>query len=258
MDTKEIKTHKHHGHRQRLKDKVRKFGLKALSEHEMVELLLTYTIPRRDTNALAHDMIDSYDNISNLIDANYNDLLKIKGVGEETALFFKVVSNLFDIYKSKSHKEEIKMNSVAAGVRYFRTHYSVRKAEKLVVLCISKMGRVVSVFELDGNNDSSVVFDIKTLTDNINRENTSAIMLFHTHPNGLVTPSVEDVQITQTIFNIAACLGIWCLDHLIFNEEKHFSFRDNNLMVEIQKNCKILFPHVNFTELETINNYYQK
>lgn len=257
VNKQENKEHKHHGHRQRLKDKVRKNGLSSLSEHEIIELLLTYTIPRRDTNALAHDMLDSYSSISGLIDANYKDLQKINGVGEETALFFKVVSQLFDIYKSKSNVKSVKIDSVYAGVNYFRSHYSVRKVEKLVVLCISKIGRVVSAFEVDGENDSSVSFDMKFITDNINRENTSSIVLYHTHPNGDVNPSKEDMEITQRIFNICAVMGIMCLDHIIFNEDKHFSFRDNHLIEIMEKNCNILFPYIDFKELENKNNFYK-
>ena len=112
--TKKIE-HSHVGHRQRLKDKVRKTDLKSLSEHEIIELLLTYTIPQKDTNELAHTILSTFRTISNSIDADYEDLLKIKGIGEETALFFKVLSNLMGIYKDSKGREEGRSQARSKG-----------------------------------------------------------------------------------------------------------------------------------------------
>ena len=89
----------HGGHRQRLKDKVRQNGLTSLSLHEVLELILTYTIPQKDTNQLAHELIDTYGGFSKVLEADYYDLMKNKGVGEETALFLSMLPRLFDIFK---------------------------------------------------------------------------------------------------------------------------------------------------------------
>ena len=99
------KPNPHVGHRQRLKDKVRKADLEILSSHEILELLLTYTIPYKDTNALAHELLQTFCSLDRCIDAHYFDLQKIKGIGEETALFFKVLSNLIDVYKKSKNSD---------------------------------------------------------------------------------------------------------------------------------------------------------
>ena len=86
------KDNPHKNHRSRLKNKVRKYGLECLEAHEVLELLLTYTIPRKDTNPIGHDLLDCFGTFSNVIDADYFDLLKVKGIGEESALFFNILA----------------------------------------------------------------------------------------------------------------------------------------------------------------------
>ena len=83
----------HSGHRSRLRNRVKKYGLDSLNEHEVLELLLGYAIPRKDTNPLAHNLINYFGSFAKVIDADFYDLLKVKGVGEETALFVKVLSS---------------------------------------------------------------------------------------------------------------------------------------------------------------------
>ena len=101
--------HNHAGHRQRLKDKVRKTRLTTLAEHEIIELLLTYTIPRKDTNPIAHELLKTFSSIDRVIDANVRDLQKVNGVGEETALFFKILSQLFGVYRQSKENYKDKL-----------------------------------------------------------------------------------------------------------------------------------------------------
>ena len=95
----------HKNHRSRLKTKVKNHGLECLAYHEVLELLLTYTIPRKDTNPTAHKLIEYFGSFSNVLDANYHDLLKVDGVGPESALFLNFLSQLMEMYnKTKTLK----------------------------------------------------------------------------------------------------------------------------------------------------------
>ena len=245
--------HPHVGHRQRLKDKVRKVGLEALSEHEIIELLLTYTIPQKDTNELAHTILNTFGSIANSIDANYNDLLKIKGVGEETALFFKVMANLMCVYKnSKGNKENVILNSTSKSVEYYRKHYFIGKKEEMKILCLSKKGSVVSVAEINGQDDTSVNFNIKDFVDKINKDNVDSIVVFHTHPNGGVEPSREDIFATQKILNVCVILGIKLSDHIILNETSQFSFKHSGLLNELENNILKTSSTLDYNEISNL------
>ena len=214
----------HSGHRSRLRNRVKKYGLNSLNEHEVLELLLGYVIPRKDTNPLAHNLVNYFGSFAKVIDADFYDLLKVKGVGEETALFVKVLSSFMPIYKeSKAKEDDLTIKNTLQAINYFRKRFDVKDKEFMHVICLSKTCKLVSSFSFDGKNDSEINFNFKTFMDKINKENVDSVMMFHTHPHGTVEPSVEDLKTTQRCVHFASVCGIKFLDHLIFNETEHSS-----------------------------------
>lgn len=229
MQQKKINTHK--DHRKRLKIKVKNHGLECLAYHEILELILTYSIPRRDTNPIAHNLIDYFGSFSNVIDANYYDLLKVEGVGPESALLINVLSSFMEIYnKSKLEKQVSILNSTSKCVRFFRDFYSIKTNEFMVMACLSKNKKVVKTFLYKGHDDTEISFDIRQIANRINDHGIHSIVLFHTHPFGKVEPSESDLSTTQTIINICLMNGIDFDDHIIFNESEHYSFKQNYLI----------------------------
>lgn len=245
----------HAGHRNRLREKVRKSGLKTLSEHEMIELLLTYAIPRQNTNPLAHSLLNYFGSLSKVIDADYYDLLKVKGVGEESALFLKIISSFIQEYReSKAKEETVIIKNTLDGIKYFRNMFLLDGKELMHVICLSKMGKVVSAFSFEGKNDAEVKFDFKTFMDKINQENVTSIMMFHTHPKGKVEPSYNDLQTTQRCVYISSLMGINFLDHLILNESEHYSMHQKGYIETMKKNSlKLVLPYELDDDLFKVN-----
>ncbi len=216
----------HKNHRNRLKAKVNKFGLECLEYHEILELLLTYTIPRKDTNIIAHDLIDNFNSFANVIDADYHDLMKVDGVGPESALFLNVLSQFMEIYnKSKLEASTYVLNSTDQAVGFFRDSYRIKNYEFMVVACLSKTNRVVKTYLCKGRDETEVTFDLKKIINSINDAGVDSVVLFHTHPNGSVSPSEEDVATTQSFLNMCLINGINLYDHIILNESEHYSFK---------------------------------
>ena len=227
----------HSGHRSRMREKVRNGGLNALSEHEVVELLLNYAIPRQNTNPLAHKLIDNFGSLSNVIDADYYDLLKVDGVGSESALFFTIISSLIKLYKiNKAQDEDIIIRNTFDAVKYFRNRFGVDKKEIMHIACMSKSHKVVSSFNFEGSSDSEVNFNLKTFMDKINQDNVNSIIMFHTHPYGDVTPSDSDLQTTQRCVYMANLMGINVDDHLILNEKEFCSMNQMGYIETMRKN----------------------
>ena len=239
--------HNHAGHRQRLKDKVRKTRLTTLAEHEIIELLLTYTIPRKDTNPIAHELLKTFSSIDRVIDANVRDLQKVNGVGEETALFFKILSQLFGVYKQSKENYKDKLLTTQQSIEYFRKRHEILADEYMVVVCLSKAGVVNSTFYIYGDCEDEIRIDIKTFADKINQKNTSSIVVFHTHPEGEIEPSMADLKTTQDIFNICSVMKIKLADHIIVNETEHFSFAGKGLIEQMERNYNRNYP--NYTKL---------
>ena len=210
--------HKHAGHRQRLKNKVRMNGLKSLSIHEVLELLLTYTIPQKDTNGLAHELIDKYNGFANVLDADYKDLMNTNGIGEETALFLSIFPDIFELYKkNKAKDQDVKLACPRDCVEYFRKNYELRKTEYLYIIGINNMNKIVKTFEIEGVNDTNINLGLKDFAQMISVKTLTGLILFHTHPNGKVIPSNEDIETTQKIFDICSIMGVSLLDHIILN-----------------------------------------
>ncbi len=224
----------HDGHRERLRQKIRKFGINAMPEHEVLELLLTYAIPRKDTNKLAHILLNTFGSLANVLDAEPLALTKIKGIGKEAALFLSMLPNLFSMYRqNKLMRKKIFLKNINDCVKFFRANYEVERVEKFYAVCLNDTGKVVKTYEFSGNDSSSVAINLKRFISNVSDDNISCLLLFHTHPDGTVAPSQEDISTTQEIYTVCRLLGIDLADHIIFNETEHFSLGKTNFMDNI-------------------------
>ncbi len=214
----------HKGHRQRLKEKVKNNGISSLSKHEVLELLLTYTIPQKDTNALAHELINQFGSFSSVLDASYEELLKADGVGNETALFLSMLPNVFEVYKANKTETKIRtIKNTEDCIIYFRQNFEVQNNECFYLVCMNKLGKPIKTITIKGSTDHNISLNIREITEKINSVNTFAVLMYHTHPKGKVLPSEADLSATQNIINICALLNIVFCDHLIFNEYTHLS-----------------------------------
>lgn len=230
-------SHSHGGHRQRIKDKVRKSGLDVLSEHEVLEVILMYSIPYKDTNELAHELIDRFGSIAGVLDASRKALKQVKGVGEETALFLTILPQLFKIYKLKKGANNVSiLKNVRSCIDYFRQNFEITNREVFYIICLDKTFRVIDKHIFDGDNIAKVTIDIKKFTEIIINPAVSALVLFHTHPNGSPKPSEDDLEATQSILNLCEMLNVTFCDHIIFNETDSFSLGQNGYINQMALN----------------------
>ncbi len=247
--------HDHQGHRQRLKDRVREYGIHSLKEHEVLELLLTYTIPQKDTNPTAHALLNTFGSLANVLDAKKSELMKVKGIGEETALFLSTLPGIYEMYKQGKNTEKISiLKNQDACVRYFRENYVIKNQEYFYIVCLNSSYKVIKTNVIEGNNSSSISVNLKEFPDIVSGKDISAIVLFHTHPFGDVTPSMDDINTTQQIFNMCMVLRIQLCDHIIFNEESYFSFGENMLLDKMRANFEKVFPSNKLT-IEGLRQY---
>lgn len=222
--------------------------LEGLEYHEVLELFLTYTIPRKDTNPIAHKLIERFGSFANVVDANYFDLKKVDGVGHESALFLNMLSSFIEVYnKSKLERQTVFLNSTGSAVKFFRSHFRVKDNEFMVLACLSKNNRVVKTFTYVGFDDDEVSFDLKNVVNDINDDGVRKVVVFHTHPNGSVNPSLEDVIATQKLINVCMVHGVDFEDHIILNEAEHFSFKRKRLVDTMKQRWADFFtPNSNF------------
>ena len=225
--------HNHAGHRQRIKNRVKKFGLKSLEVHEILEVLLTYSIPRKDTNALAHNLLHNFSNFSCIIDAEPSQLKVIKGVGEETVLFFSILKDFVDIYlENKKEDKVLKLDTTLKCIEYFRNHFQFKAVECFYVFCLTKTGIYSHHFVVEGESDVEIDFPVQALADNISADKVKKVVVMHTHPKGDISPSLTDIQTTDRIISICTVMGAELVDHVILNETTYFSFKRSGFIKE--------------------------
>ena len=232
----------HEGHRQRLKNKFIEFGLDAFSEHEILELMLTYSIPYKDTNELDHTLLNEFDSLYGVLNAEYDELIKVNGIGRETAIYLNLLKQFYTKYEvSKDNHTNYILENLKAAVAFFRKRYTVEKKEDFYCLCLTNKYSLLKVIKFEGKDDTSVDFNIKDLLAKITATQASSVIFMHTHPFGSVSPSKQDIDMTYKLFVQCRLLGINLYDHIILNEKDYFSMKDILREMEKQFDSNLTF-----------------
>ncbi len=225
--TSNSKPNLHSGHRQRLKNKFVEFGLDSFNEHEVLELILTYAIPYKDTNELAHNLLNMYGSIYDVCNAKYEDLIANRGIKRESAIFLNLLAQFSDYMYSKKDRGNIKsLNNIKSIISYFRKKHIVKDKEEFFCLCLSSNYALIKEIKIEGIDDLSVSFDFKLLLSQITATHCSSVVFIHTHPHGQCIPSKEDIDITFKLLVGCKLLGIELSDHIIFNEDDYYSMKN--------------------------------
>jgi DNA repair protein RadC len=218
------------GHRMRLKQKYITAGIQAFSDYEIIELLLSYAIPRRDTKPLAKELIRQFGSIKEVIDADLADLKKIDGIGEHTAILFSLAKELSSLYLKKKAKEKVQISCTSELIDFCRTTLGGKKDEEFWLIYLNVQNRIIEFERMQkGTVDQAFVYP-RQILENALQKKASAIILVHNHPSGNVRPSDADIRITRTICEKSRILEIAVHDHIIIGRDSFFSFREEGLM----------------------------
>lgn len=224
----------HKGHRQRLKNKVRNNGLESLNEHEILELLLTYSIPYKDTNELAHRLLLNYGDLGKVLKGEKQELMTFNGVGEESALFLSVLGQLHNYLNKMGDKKPAKLTNVFECVNFFRNNIDIERYETAYMVLTDKQFRLTRVELIGEGTPFGVGIDKEKLNKIIALTDSKNVIFFHTHPHGSAKPSGADVNATKDLLYLCKVIGVNFFDHIILNETEYYSFRNENLLNSLQ------------------------
>ncbi len=236
------KANVHAGHRSRFRHALTASQWESCNEHQLLEYMLSVVIPRRDTNPLAHDLIEEFGSLANVLDASCYDLMQIKGVGEVTATFLHSIPSLFKAYKLSKVAEKPTLTCASNVFKYFGTAFNHMPMEEFHILCVDSSGRLISKKLVAKGSNNEVAFSLKTVLEYAIRTQAAGIILMHNHPNGEPKPSPEDVKLTHQIYNNLMLNGIAVLDHLIVGRQdnSYYSFKQSGLMDDFDKKLRTL------------------
>lgn len=225
----------HDGHRQRLKQRALSAGLDAMPEHEVLELLLTYTIPYKDVNPLAHKLIDHFGSLSEVLDAGYDQLRVFNGVGDSTATFLSLFPEFCSKYLSSRNIGTIILKETYQAINYFKSFIIPKDVEEFYVFCLDGKYQLKKTIKVEGDSASSVTFSVKMFAEKIANKKYSYILIMHNHPGNNVQPTMSDISATTRIMQICQSIGIKLHDHLILGTTKYYSFKNNHTLQEIEE-----------------------
>lgn len=219
----------HDGHREKMRRRFQETGLEGFADHEALELLLYYAIPRRDTNELAHRLLTRYGSLSALLQAPIEDLRRVEGVGESAAVLLKLVPAF--VYKAqRSAGQETVLNSTEKAGRYLFSCFAGERNEVIYQLCLDRKGKLLARKRLSEGGSAAAELNIRRLVENALLSSASAVILSHNHPSGIALPSREDYATTQQAQDALRTIGVELLDHIIVAEDDYVSLADSGIL----------------------------
>ena len=213
----------HDGHRVRLKHRFLKTGLDDFEPHNVLELLLFYSVPRKDTNPLAHRLIDRFGSISNVFDAKPEDLMKVEGVTENTAALLTMIPQLSRRYLEEKADALNAISGFEDIGAYVLPKFVGRTVETVMLISLDNKNKIVACnIVAEGENNNATVSKRKIMEEAI-KVNATKVVLAHNHPMGFAVPSPEDVYMTEEIYGFLKSVGIELIDHIVIAEDDFVS-----------------------------------
>jgi DNA repair protein RadC len=215
----------HAGHRARLRKRCLEEGLEAFEDHQVLELLLFYAIPRRDTNELAHLLLKRYGSLSTVLEADPVDLAQTEGVGDGAATLLALVPSLTRRYLvDRARNERHALTTSERAAEFLVPFMAGRTNEVFYVVCLDTRCRViVPALVAEGLPDRARV-EPRQAVEVALRHKAHSVLFAHNHPTGEAKPTTADQRVTQTLVAAFGMIGIAVRDHLIVAGEEWYSF----------------------------------
>jgi DNA repair protein RadC len=225
----------HCGHRERLKKRFLEEGLDAFDDHQVLELLLFYAIPRGDTNPTAHRLIKNFGSLSAALEADPKDIASVEGIGVHAAVFLSMIPQVTRRYfHDRVLSDRPKLTTSEAVVEYLIPLMVGRLEEVFYVLCLDTQCRVIyPAVVSEGTVKEAAVYPRRVVVEAI-RHQAASVILAHNHPAGRANPSQQDHQLTRLLVQALGPLDIKVLDHIIVAGDQAFSFAREGILPEYE------------------------
>lgn len=213
----------HEGHRRRLKARFLQSGLEGFEPHNVLELILFYCVPQKDTNELAHDLINRFGSLNQVLDAPYEELLKVKGVGENTASLLKLLLPVGRYYAKNVDTQTLTLDTPDKVGEYLLGCFTGLTEERVALLSLDDVCNPLSLDFVSEGDISSAGLRFRTLIETVLRTKASAVILCHNHPGGIALPSPEDIESTRQVRDVLRSVGVALVDHFILAQDDFVS-----------------------------------
>lgn len=234
----------HESHRKRLKSRFLKEGLSSFEEHQILEMSLFYALPRKDTNPLAHILLERFGSIAGVFNAPLAELLKVKGIGESAAVFLKMQHGLLLRYQSSYEEEKINLSSHKLCIEFIERKMKYLNHEEFHIVCLDASLSLLKYLPMYKGTINAASINLRELTSSILQLDASAVVIAHNHPSGVAYPSQEDIDITEVLLTAFKYQDIELLDHVIVTCRSHYSMLSDNKISELKNKINGKIPRL--------------
>lgn len=221
----------YHKHRQRLKQRFAKSGFQGFHDYEVLELLLTYVIPRKDTKPIAKELIKRFKHLPGVLSADVRQLAEIDGIGPQAAQFLKIVDAFVAFYfHQKALSGDIQFTQLPQLVDYFKATIGRSPNEVMRVLYLNSQNKLLHAENLSEGTVSETVVLPRKIVEGALKHHATTVIIAHNHPGGLPEPSDDDDSITHQIKNALQTVNISLQEHIIIAEDSFYSYRQSGIL----------------------------
>ena len=222
----------HDGHRERLRKRFKDEGLDGFSEIQALELALFYTISRKDTNPIAHALLDHFGSIAQVLEAPVEELQKVPGVGESTAVYLRMITELGRFYMVSRTTQTKVLTTLEQCAEYMLPFFYGRRLETVFLLCLDAKCKVLCCKEVAEGSVNAAGISVRKVVETALGANATSVVLAHNHPSGVAVPSGEDVQTTHRIAAALAAVEVHLVDHIVVADEDYVSMAQSGVRFE--------------------------
>lgn len=220
----------HDGHRQRKKTQFLQQGLESFADHEVLELLLYYAIPRRDTNELAHRLLQRFGTLRGVLQASAEELQQVEGMGENAAVFLTLLPAVAGRLQQETLRDRV-LNSVESAGAFFLYLLASERREVLYQVNLDAKGKLLNYRRLSSGTTAMTPVSVREVVENALHADASRVLLGHNHPSGVALPSEEDRQVTLQIQQALSTMDIVLSDHIVVADGDFVSMAASGMLL---------------------------
>ena len=220
----------HDGHRQRMKSRFLEVGLDGFNDHNALEMLLFYALPRKDTNELAHELLNHFGSLAAVLEADHKALSEIDGIGENAAVLLQLIPDISRRYMEEITAPRKSVESADQIGRYFMAKFMYLQDEVCYALLLDNANRVITCKPISKGVVNATEVGVRMLIELAMKYKATGVIIAHNHPGGMPDPSREDEDCTETVKNMLDVVGVKLLDHIIVGSGVYYSLKQSGVM----------------------------
>lgn len=216
------------GHRGRMIHAYSERGSSSFEDYQMLEMLLFYIIPRKDVKPIAKSLLTDFGSLENALSASKNQLMKTKGVGNETATFLNFIYDIDKRLRDNRCKSYKIIETLDEAADCFKEMFQYEnKGERFAIMMLDNSNGVINCRFLSEGSVHSMEINIRKLVELVISFNAVSVVIAHNHPNGVAYPSNEDINFTLKLRDMLSNIGVYLADHIILNNDEVFSMHSD-------------------------------